>query len=73
MRELGSRAFWGCRELKRVSFQQGSALEKIETTCFKGSAIEEITIPRSVVEIQAEAFGECECLQRITFEEGTRL
>ena len=51
VRELGSRAFWGCKELRRVLFQQGSALKKIEPTCFKGSTIEEITIPKNVVEI----------------------
>ena len=51
VRELGQYAFCGCEKLKRVSFQQGSVLEKIETGCFEGSTIEEITIPKNVTEI----------------------
>ena len=51
VRELGSCAFCGCKKLKHVSFQQDSALEKIETGCFEGSTIEEITVPKNVTMI----------------------
>ena len=40
----------------RVLFQTGSRLEKIGSGCFYNSALEEITVPRSVVEIQENAF-----------------
>ena len=49
--EMGERVFQECAALKRVSFQAGSRLEKLEIPCVTGSALEEILIPRCVKEI----------------------
>ena len=57
--KIGRCAFQKCIALRRVSFQVGSRLEKIENTCFQGSALEEITIPKGVREIQRDAFKDC--------------
>ena len=40
--EMGQRAFQDCKRLKRISFMEGSRLEKIGNGCFKSSGIEEL-------------------------------
>lgn len=52
-------AFRKCENLKRVSFQARSRLEKIGVECFEYSGLEEITLPASVREVGAEAFECC--------------
>ena len=42
--------FEGCRGLKKVVLSEG--LESIGYECFKGSGLEEITIPKSVKTIE---------------------
>lgn len=63
-----SGAFRGCAQLKSVTFQHGSRLEKIGEESFSGSGIEEITIPSSVTIIHARAFRKCERLKSVTFQ-----
>ena len=63
-----SGAFRGCAQLKRVTFQLGSRLEKIGEESFSESGIEEIAIPSSVTIMHAHAFRKCEKLKSITFQ-----
>lgn len=53
-------AFYKCEKLKKVSFQQGSRLEKIGAECFAKSGLKEIVLPESVREVGAKAFWLCE-------------
>ena len=71
--------FWGCTSLKEISLPEG--LESIGWGCFKGSGLEEITIPKSVKRIDGEyvnghyygAFYECTSLRKVVFQEGSEL
>ena len=55
--------FEGCTELKEVILSDG--LKEIESDAFSGTAIEEITIPATVEELEAYAFSSCSSLERI--------
>ena len=70
LREIGSSAFFFCKELKRVTFAPGSRLEKIGTCCFLGSSIAEVILPVSMREIGAGAFEGCEKLKSVQLNEG---
>lgn len=63
-------AFAECSKLQSVVFEKNSALEVLESRCFQGVGIEEITIPAS-----AKTFGEGvfrrSNVRNITFEEGS--
>lgn len=48
VREIGTDAFRNCKNIKRIQFQNDSALEKIGIRCFQESALERITIPKGV-------------------------
>ena len=63
-------AFRKCENLKRVSFQAGSRLEKIGVECFECSGLEMITLPASVKEVCAHAFWQCEQLKSVRLNEG---
>ena len=54
IKEIGERAFLGCRNLKEVILNEG--LEKIGVRAFLNTKIESITIPNSVKEIDSLAF-----------------
>lgn len=73
MREIGSDAFYNCRQLKRVIIAPGSRLKSIGAGCFYNTGIEMIAIPKGVEAIQSGAFYDCECLKEVIFEEGSRL
>lgn len=49
-------AFQRCRNLKTVTFQEGSVLEKIGAHCFEGTAIEKLALPTLPKEIGENAF-----------------
>ena len=53
---IGGRAFEQCKELKSVSFAEGSRLEKLEKECFCGTGVEELEIPSSVTVMEEGAF-----------------
>ena len=62
---------WELRCCKQVVIPNGT--QKIWNHWFWGSGIESVTVPASVVEIGAEAFGKCKFLKVITFGEGSQL
>ncbi|MGC7153957.1 leucine-rich repeat protein [Metamycoplasma hominis] len=55
IKEIGERAFLGCRNLEEVILNEG--LEKISVRAFLNTKIESITIPDSVKEIGSLAFN----------------
>ena len=50
-----------------------NGVKTIEDWWFKNSEIENVEIPASVREIEAEAFRDCSNLTPVTFAEGSRL
>ena len=50
VRELGIDVLCDCKKLKRVTFAEGSRLEKLDTGCFANSGLEKIVIPKGVEE-----------------------
>ena len=73
VRELGSCAFCGCKQLREVVFEPDSELRIIKWSCFSNCGLEEVTIPRSVRTIEEYVFRGCRSLRSLTFEEGSRL
>ena len=77
VRELCDRCFYGCSNLRRVTFGHSSSLERIGAKAFSGDGsdtnniracpIEEITIPDSVRELCDRCFYGCSNLSRVTF------
>ena len=51
MREICTEAFYECKKLREIIFEEGSKLEKIGQNCFCGAGIEKIVIPTGVDEI----------------------
>ena len=47
--------------------------EVIDSWCYNEKDIECIFIPKSVIEIQENAFRDCKNLREVIFEEGSRL
>ena len=70
VRLLGDRTFQACAELRRVTFAEGSALEKIGELCFSGSGLEELVLPMALKQVAGSAFSDCGSLRKITTEEG---
>lgn len=66
-------AFWGCKNLKRVTLAECSKLEKIESGSFYGTGIEQITIPKGVTEISENSFSYCKNLRIVVFKDGSKL
>ena len=73
VQEIGVNAFCNCKKLKRVTFAEGSRLEKFGNTCFFESGLEEITVPSSVTTIGLRAFLYCKRLKKVTFQKDSRL
>ena len=48
VKTLGNCAFSCCRQLREISFEPGSCLERIEEYCFERCGLTRIVIPRSV-------------------------
>lgn len=67
---LGDYTFYGCEQLKRVTFANDGKLEIIGNYCFGYSAIEEITFPRTLKKICEEALSDSYDLERIYMEDG---
>lgn len=66
-------AFRNCKGLKRVTFAEGSILEKLGSWCFYEAGIEKIVIPKGVEEIQERAFQWCTNLREVVLERGSML
>ena len=73
VRELGSCAFCGCKQLREAIFEPDSELRIIKWSCFSNCGLEEVIIPRSVRTIEECAFSGCHSLRSLIFEEGSRL
>ena len=64
---IGSRAFFECRSLTQITFEQPSSVTSIGDSAFYGcSSLTQITIPSSVTSIGDYAFRECSSLTQIT-------
>lgn len=60
--------------INSVEFEEGSKLETIDKSAFKGcNNLKSIVIPASVTTIGAYAFSGCTNLTSVTFEEGSKL
>lgn len=60
-----------CINLKKVTFEKGSALTNIGCAAFDGcEALKSIEIPQGVLEIGASAFSNCSSLEQVTLPEG---
>lgn len=53
---IGDSAFYNCKKLKRVMFQDRSKLVTMEEKCFYGSAIEEFVAPSDLRDIGRKTF-----------------
>lgn len=71
---IGTKVFAECNSLKTVDFGENSSLTTIGTQAFADlPALEEMTIPASVTDIEARAFGNTPALATVTFEEPSSL
>lgn len=70
--ETMSETFTSCTQLKRVFFEKGSRLKKLENV-FWGTALMSIEIPASVEIIGEYAFSSLTNLTSVTFEENSNL
>jgi len=64
--EIGSSCFNGCILLKDFDF--GNSIKYIRADALRNTAIESLTIPESCIEIEGEAFSDCENLKIFTAE-----
>lgn len=72
--EIGSKAFYFCMFLKRVTFDIDSKLKIIKMSAFREcTEIRHIHFPRSLQKIEFLAFGYCSSLKRITFPKDSML
>ena len=70
LRVLRHHTFYDCKMLRRVTFAEGSALERIEGYCFASSWIEEFRAPQSLRVIDDGAFAYCGNLGLVALNEG---
>lgn len=70
---LGKNAFYNCKSLKSVIFEEGSKLKSIGNDAFRNCPLTEVTIPAGVESLGENAFYYCESLKSVTFEEGSKL
>lgn len=69
---LGDGTFCMCWRLRRVTFQEGSQLEKIGQYCFYESRIEKIEIPKTLKMLAKGALENCKNLRVVSVEDGCR-
>lgn len=56
---LGDHAFWLCSSLKKVKFGDDSTIETIPISCFDGTGLTDIILPRNLKTIEHTAFWSC--------------
>ena len=77
LKTLGSNVFQDCKSLANVTFETDAAgnsgITEIPAYTFNGTAIKEITIPKTVTKLLKYSFADCASLSKIVFagyEEG---
>ena len=70
---IGRFNFFWCRNLERVTFEEGTKLERIGWGAFGYSSLPEITIPDTVTRLDGHAFYFCENLTKVTISESSGL
>ncbi len=77
---IAAGTFEGCKSLSAVYFEKGSQLKTIEGCNDKEegvfarcTSLKTITIPANVQTVGSEAFAECEALESVYFENGSKL
>ena len=69
LQNIDYEAFYCCSSLQTVTFEGDSQLQSIAEDAFHGcSSLQEITIPTSVASIGVGAFGDCDALKSVIFE-----
>lgn len=68
---IGAEAFSGCVEIKEITLPEN--LVKICTSAFYGCSLTEITLPASLLEMEAYAFGNMKELETVTVKGGNNL
>ena len=73
LNEIGSYAFYGCKELKRVSFPEKSTLKAIGDSAFENcSALKSVLISKPVEVIGKKAFKNCVNLTSIVLPDSLK-
>ena len=73
IKTIGSWAFRGSSDLKKVSFEEASVLETIEESAFDScSELTEITLPSTLRTLGEQVFDSCSELKSITLPEGIK-
>lgn len=63
-------AFCGCKQLKTITFESGSSLKLIGSSCFENcSSIESIDLPEHLILIFNDSFTNCSSLKSIKIPE----
>lgn len=76
---IGPGTFYGCKNLKQVTFQSNSVCGLLSSNdgyygAFEGcTSLKEILLPASLIEIQKGSFGGCSSLAKVSFEKDSRL
>lgn len=73
VRKIEAEAFCDCRQLKKITFVEGSMLQAIGNNCFKQSGLEEFYAPQYLKYIGAESFSDCTNLKRVELNEGLKM
>ena len=71
MKKISEKAFYGCKDLRSVTFG-GYDLEEIEPRAFYGCGLESFAPPFSLKKIGAMAFGNCPALKDVKLNNGIK-
>ena len=67
--KIGSYAFYNCKNLKNVAFEEGCQLSSIGDNAFAGcSNLKSIVVPKTVTNIGRKIFMDCSSLETITVD-----
>ncbi|MBQ8291547.1 MAG: leucine-rich repeat protein [Clostridia bacterium] len=71
--EIGTGAFYDCRNMETVAFGDNSQLKRFSSYVFEGTGLLSIRVPKNISSIATYAFYNCTKLTEITFAAGSRL
>ena len=69
VKEIGEGAFCKCRELREITFEDGSQLRTIGKRCFEQSGLEEVFLPKSLQCVGEAAFSDCDRLEAVYLDD----